>query len=174
MIKTIHYTKLGSSKSKEYRFLLKEVVNELFDSSPFRSVFTFKQLPNRIETESFNDSKNNKIKIIFHEYLTNQTYLIDFLVNNTSLPSQEDIPNYSVSDYSKLLLTVSKSVEQFINDFKPRIVIIEGVDSFDKVLKGKEGQKLKIYKYFISQIGNLDTYSIEKSTDNKTIILKKR
>jgi hypothetical protein len=122
--------------------ILEQQLEELFDSSPFKTSFDFEDEPWRIST-NFKDSQGNDIKIYFHKE-GDDLYIVDFMVNGSSYSSKVD---YSVKEYSSLIHTIYLAINQFLEEFSPKALDIGGADSFKKLEKGKEGQKSLIYKY---------------------------
>ena len=138
-----------------YKQILREIIyeeilkhptlNEIFDSPPFKTEFIF----NDNKCKAFTDGKGNVIQVIFHK-MVNGYYEVDFTVNGNSYENTD--VNYSFKDYTSLISTVFKCMEQFIKEFSPQGLYIEGEDSFTKQDKGKKGQKNIIYKYALKQI----------------------
>jgi hypothetical protein len=117
-------------------------IEELFDSPPLSTSFIFTDEPWKVSTK-FLDGKNNKIKVYFHKE-GKDLYTVDFMVNNISYSSNL---NYSVKEYSSLIHTIYLTINQFLEEFSPKALDIGGADSFQKIEKGKEGQKSLIYRY---------------------------
>lgn len=138
-----------------YKQILREIIfeeilkhptlNEIFDSPPFKTEFIF----NDNKCKAFTDGKGNMIQVIFHK-MVNDYYEVDFTVNGNSYENTD--VDYSFKDYTSLISTVFKCMEQFIKEFSPQGLYIEGEDSFTKQDKGKKGQKNIIYKYALKQI----------------------
>ena len=146
-------------------------LTEIFDSSPFKTDFKFNEDLDSIYTDTFLDPQGNKIKIYFHKY-NNQVYLLDFTVNGHSGKSPGI--NYSLKQYTVLLSTIGKSINQFIKEYKPKAIKIEGEDSSEKINKGKEGQKINIYDYFISTIDITPDYLVgDRKPDGSFSLVRK-
>jgi len=145
-------------------------LQEIFDSSPFKTEFIFVEENDRIKCEPFQDNQQNSIQVIFHK-MRRECYEVDFMVNGRSL-SNENI-NYSIKEYTSLISTVFKCVEQFIKEISPQALNIEGEDSFFKQEKGKKGQKNAIYKYALKGLSLPSNYTILTNEDGTSQILKK-
>ena len=145
-------------------------LQEIFDSSPFKIEFEFINSDGDIRCKSFQDNQQNSIQVIFHK-MRRECYEVDFTVNGRSL-SNENI-NYSIKEYTSLISTVFKCIEQFIKDFSPQALNIEGDDSFFKQEKGKMGQKNAIYKYALKGLSLPLNYTILTNEDGTSQILKK-
>ena len=145
-------------------------LQEIFDSSPFKTEFTFFDSGHEIKCESFKDNQGNNIQIIFHK-LNSEFYEIDFTVNGSSYENT-DI-NYSIKEYTSLISTVFKCIEQFINEYSPKGLHIEGEDSLTKQDIGKKGQKNTIYKYALQNIDVPPNYVLLTNESGGVQILKK-
>jgi hypothetical protein len=145
-------------------------LQEIFDSSPFKIKFTFFDSGYEIKCEIFKDNQGNNIQVIFHK-LSSGFYEIDFTVNGSS-GENPDI-DYSLKEYTSLVLTVFKCVEQFIKEYSPQALKIEGEDSFIKQEKGKKGQKNVIYKYALQNIYIPSNYVLLTDENGGVEILKK-
>jgi hypothetical protein len=167
-------------RNHNYKNSLKQIIKEeilkhsylqeIFDSSPFKTQFNFYDTEYEIKCESFQDFQKNNIQVIFHK-MRRECYEVDFTVNGNSFENL-DI-NYSLKEYTSLISTVFKCIEQFINDFSPQALNIEGEDSFTKQEKGKEGQKNAIYKYALKNIDLSLNYTILTNESGGVQILKK-
>ena len=167
-------------RNHNYKQVLRQIIKEeilkhshlqeIFDSSSFKTQFNFQDDGYGIKSENFKDSQGNKIQVIFHK-MRREYYEVDFTVNGSSLENL-DI-NYSLKEYTSLISTVFKCIEQFINEYSPEGLNIEGEDSFTKQEKGKEGQKNAIYKYALKNINLPLNYTILTNEDGKSQILKK-
>jgi hypothetical protein len=80
---------------------------------------------------------------------------------------------YSIKEYSSLILTVFKCIEQFINEYSPEGLYIEGEDSFTKQDIGKKGQKNAIYKYALQNVDIPPNYILLTNESGGVQILKK-
>lgn len=142
-------------------------LQEIFDSLPFKTKFIFFNSENEIKCDSFKDNQGNDIQVTFHE-LNNGFFEIDFTVNGSSY---ENIGiDYSLKEYTSLILTVFKCIEQFIEEYSPQGVKIEGEDSFTKQEKG---QKNTIYKYALQNIDTPADYVLLTDENGGVEILKK-
>ncbi len=162
---------------KRIKRIIKEILeqdpslNEIFDSPPFKTNFDFKENIDAIYVDEFLDPQQNKIKIYFHKY-GNQVYLLDFTVNGYSGKAPD--ANYSLKQYTTLLATIGKSINQFIKEYKPKAIKIEGEDSTEKINKGKEGQKINIYDYFINTIDTTPDYLVgDRKPDGSFSLVRK-
>lgn len=100
--------------------------------------------------------------------MNNGFFEIDFTVNGSSY---ENIGiDYSLKEYTSLILTVFKCIEQFIEEYSPQGVKIEGEDSFTKQEKG---QKNTIYKYALQNIDTPADYVLLTDENGGVEILKK-
>jgi hypothetical protein len=145
-------------------------LQELFNTSPFQNKFTFLDSGYEIKCKSFKDSQENNIQVIFHK-MNKGYYEIDFTVNGNSLENT-DI-EYTVKEYSSLISTIFKCVEQFMKEYSPLGLNIEGEDSFIKQDKGKKGQKNAIYKYALQDIDIPPNYVLLTNESGESQILKK-
>ena len=145
-------------------------LQEIFDSLPFKTEFTFFDSGYEIKCESFKDNQGNNIQVIFHK-LSMGFYEIDFSVNGSSYENS-DI-DYSLKEYTSLISTVFKCIEQFIEGYSPQALKIEGEDSFTKQDIGKKGQKNSIYKYALQNIDVPPNYVLLTNESGGVQILKK-
>lgn len=158
--------------------LLKEVVlsgtlDEIFDSKPFTTTFEFEgELGSFIETAPFRDPKGYKINIYFY-HEGNNVYTLDFSINGDSYKAPGVI--YSFKEYTILLATVAEAVTQFLQKYKPTGLQIKGTNVAKKVIKrtSAEGQKDRIYNFFISQIEDKGEYMVDKSNSDGIILMRK-
>jgi hypothetical protein len=167
-------------RSYNYKNSLKQVIKEeiqkqlslqeIFDSSPFKTEFIFFDSGYEIKCEPFKDNQENNIQVIFHK-LSSGFYEIDFSVNGSSYENS-DI-DYSLKEYTSLISTVFKCIEQFMEEYSPQGVKIEGEDSFTKQEKGKKGQKNTIYKYALQNIDVPPNYVLLTDESGGVEILKK-
>jgi hypothetical protein len=167
-------------RSHNYKNSLKQIIKEeiqkqlslqeIFDSSPFKTEFVFFDSGYEIQSESFKDNQENNIQVIFHK-LNSGFYEVDFTVNGSSYENT-DI-NYSIKEYTSLISTVFKCIEQFINEYSPKGLYIEGEDSFTKENIGKKGQKNAIYKYALKGIDIPLNYTLLTNESGGVQILKK-
>jgi len=164
---------LQSYKNYIKELILEELL-EIYDSDPFKNNFNFTDFGGYISTGKFEDPQNNNIEVLFHK-LGNNLYELDFLVNQSSYSTQDS--NYNTKDYSKLLITVAKAVTQFLDEIQPRGLSIDGneTENFKKLEKKpqSQGQKNRLYNYFISKINPKDDYGVGKNK-NGTINIMRR
>lgn len=149
--------------------IVKEKIVELFNTNSFKNHFDFNENNDYIFT-NFRDSYDNNIRIMFHK-IENNMYELDFTVNGSSYSSSVD---YSLKDYTSLIKTVYEAVNQFLDEFSPKAIAIEGVDSINKIRKGKEGQKSLIYKYASYFLKPHDGYKILYNQNGNINIIKKQ
>ena len=76
--------------------------------------------------------------------------MLDFTINGFS--GKAIGVEYSLKEYSSLLSTIAKATSQFLEEYKPNALKIDGEDTFEKEYKGKKGQKSQIYNYFASNL----------------------
>lgn len=139
---------------KRIKRIIKEILeqdsnlNEIFDSSPFKTEFNFKENVDEIYDE-FLDPQQNKIKIYFYKG-PYDTHMLDFTVNGHSGKAID--VEYSLKDYTSLLGTIAKATSQFLDKYKSKALKIDGEDTFEKEYKGKKGQKSQIYNYFANNL----------------------
>jgi hypothetical protein len=167
-------------RNHNYKQVLRQIIKEeilkhsylqeIFDSSPFKTQFNFQDDGYEIKSEYFKDSQENDIQVIFHK-MSRENYEIDFTVNGSSYENL-DI-NYSLKEYTSLISTVFKCIEQFINGYFPEGLYIEGEDSFTKKDIGKKGQKNSIYKYALENINIPPNYVLLTNESGGVQILKK-
>lgn len=162
---------------KRIKRIIKEILeqnpnlNEIFDSPPFKTNFDFKENIDAFYIDEFLDPQQNKIKIYFHKY-NNQVYLLDFTINGHS--GKAPNINYSLKQYTALLSTIGKAMDQFIKDYKPKAIKIEGEDSSEKINRGKEGQKINIYDYFVNTIDVTPDYLVgDRKPDGSFSLIRK-
>ncbi|MDB4232162.1 hypothetical protein N9795_00500 [Candidatus Pelagibacter sp.] len=162
-----------SFKTYRDRILLSEMLDEIFDSEPFKNNFNF-GLNNYkdVVITPFQDPQDNEIKIIFYNE-GNGLYEIDFMVNNTSFKDLD--VNYTLKDYTKLLSTVASATSQFLEKYKPLGLKIKGADDYRKIQNKEkaQGQKTRIYDYFISQIEDKGKYMVDKSNPEGIALMRK-
>lgn len=162
-----------SFKTYKDRILLSEMLDEIFDSKPFKDNFSF-SLNNfkDVVVSPFQDTQGNEIKIIFYNE-GNNLYDLDFMVNNTSFKDWD--VNYTLKEYTKLLSTVANATSQFLNEYEPTGLKIRGVDDYRKIQNKEKasGQKTRIYDYFISQIDDQGNYMVDKSAGDSIALMKK-
>ena len=108
---------------------------------PYQVNFKFDKEGNTIST-NFYDEKNNIIDVYFHkqDYKT-PTYEVEFNVNKYS----DKAFTASTSHFFKIISTVVKIIEQFIEEFHPYQLYIEP----DEVL-GKNNQKYNIWLQYLT------------------------
>lgn len=162
-----------SFKTYKDRILLSEMLDEIFDSEPFKNNFNF-GLNNYkdVVITPFQDPQDNEIKIIFYNE-GNGLYEIDFMVNNTSFKDLD--VNYTLKDYTKLLSTVASATSQFLDKYEPKGLKIKGADDYRKIQNKEkaQGQKTRIYDYFISQIEDKGKYMVDKSSPEGIALMRK-
>lgn len=167
-------------RSYNYKQVLKQIIKEeilkcshlqeIFDSSPFKTQFDFQDDGYKVKSEYFKDNQENNIQVIFHK-MRGENYEIDFTVNGSSYENLDII--YSIKEYSSLISTVFKCIEQFINEYSPEGLYIEGEDSITKKDIGKKGQKNSIYKYALENINIPPNYVLLTNESGGVQILKK-
>ena len=156
---------MGASLNS-YRIYLKrvleETISEIFDSQPIMSSFNFTGDGDDIVTNKFKDHKGNSIQILLHK-IKEDKYELDFTVNGNSFDNLN--VEYTVKDYSILLNTVAKAVSQFLVEYNPKTVFMDGYDSERKKLtkSDSDGQKNRLYNYFVSQLEPNDNYGVDKT-----------
>jgi hypothetical protein len=142
------------------KILLEEDLKELFDSQPFKTSFKIEPgYTAEYETQPFQDEQGNQIVVGFISDGPG-VFEIDFQINGNSF---KDINvNYTITEYSKLLATVAQAVSQFIEEYKPYGILLTGVDDFSKIQKkpSTEGQKDRVYDYFISKMKEHPNYKV--------------
>ena len=162
-----------SFKTYRDRMLLSEMLDEIFDSKPFKNNFNF-SLNNYkdVVVAPFQDPQDNEIKIIYYNE-GNGLYEIDFMVNNTSFKDLD--VNYTLKDYTKLLSTVALATSQFLDKYEPIGLKIKGADDYGKTQHKEkaQGQKTRIYDYFISQIEDKGKYMVDKSNSEGIALMRK-
>lgn len=162
-----------SFKSYKDRILLSEIIGELFDSKPFTSTFNF-SLNNYkdIVVTPFQDPQDNEIKIIYYNE-GNGVYELDFMINGTSFKDRD--VNYTLGEYTKLLSTIASATSQVLDKYKPVGVLLTGTNVYEKIANKPqaEGQKDRIYRFFISQIEDQGNYMVDKSVRDGIALMRK-
>ena len=163
---------LSTYKRQALERLVKEAVNEIFDSAPFRTSFGIKKSEEGYSTEPFEDPAGNTIKVIFHS-VSPEYYELDFTFNGSSFGKLET--KYSLKQYSELLNTVAAATSQFLDEVSPKGIKFEGVESFEKIYlrPDKQGQKSRIYDQFITQLKKDDSYAIDRQKDGMFNLIRK-
>jgi hypothetical protein len=151
-----------NSYKKYLKQIIKETIAEMFDSTAIKTSFNFIDREDYIETEEFKDYKDNTIKVLFYK-LKNNICELDYSVNGSSFTNPD--LEYTIKDYSILLNTIAKAVDQFLIEYKPLGLVIEGADYSGKLISNPKslGQKNRIYDYFISQLEDNPNYKTDKS-----------
>jgi hypothetical protein len=163
---------LNTYKEQALQRLIKEAMNEIFDSAPFKADFNIERSQEGYSTERFEDPAGNTIRIIFHS-ISGEYFELDFTFNGSSFGRFET--NYSIKQYSQLLKTVAAAVSQFLKEVRPKAIKFEGVEAFKKIAlrTSKEGQKSRVYDQFITQLKNDTEYSIDRQEDGAFNLIKK-
>ena len=162
-----------NSYKKYLKQIIKETIDEMFDSNPIKTIFNFIDKEDYIETEIFKDHKDNNIKILFYK-LKNDMYELDYSINGSSFTNPD--LDYTIKDYSILLNTVAKAIDQFLLKYNPLGLIIEGADYSGKLISNPKslGQKNRIYNYFITQIKDNLNYIVDKTKSGTINLIRKR
>jgi hypothetical protein len=107
---------------------------------PYISNFNWNEHGNTIQTE-FKDDKDNLIEVMFHKFKQDAAgFEAEFIVNKNSIEAFKT----NIKHFFKIISTVIYATNDFIKEYKPTQLFIEGEDK-----KGKEGQKNKIWlQYF--------------------------
>ena len=163
---------LSTYKKQALERLVKEAVNEIFDSAPFRRSFSIQKSEEGFSTDSFEDPAGNTIRVIFHS-ISPGYYELDFTFNGSSFGKFET--KYSLKQYSELLNTVAAATSQFLDEVGPKGLKFEGVEAFEKIyLKPeKEGQKSRVYDQFITQLKKDNSYAIDRQRDGMFNLIRK-
>lgn len=162
-----------SFKTYKDRILLSEMLDEIFDSEPFKNNFNFSLNDYKdVVVTPFQDPQDNEIKIIYYNE-GNGLYELDFMVNGTSFKDRD--VNYTLIEYTRLLSTIDNATSQFLDQYKPIGLKIKGADDYRKVQDKEkaQGQKTRIYDYFISQIEDKDKYMVDKSNPEGIALMRK-
>lgn len=131
--------------------------------TPITSNFNFIQGSNGKEV-SFEDSKGNKIKVMFYETEKPGVVEIDFMVNNTSFGNNV---NMSTQTFFLIVSTVIECINIYLDKYDPKQIKIEGSDKI-----GKDGQKNKIWKQYLT-VGIKDkNYKIGEESDGNLYLQK--
>lgn len=152
---------------------LLEVIEEVFTSQPFRTVFHFSgKLGEDVAVSDFKDPNGNNIDIYFY-HDGNSIYSLDFSVNGDSYRAKDN--NYSVRDYTTLLSTVAEATSQFLQKFHPLGLQIKGTNVVSKLISrpSTEGQKDRIYNFFVAQIEDKGNYMVDKSVKDGIALMRK-
>lgn len=157
--------KFNVKRASLLRLLFEESLDELFTSEAFKESFKISLDQDKdYRTEKFKDLQGNTIEIIFWRNIKD-SFLLDFTINGDSYRSAGT--RYTVREYSEVLATVAKAVSQFLREIKPFAIDIVGEDYLGDIFRNpkKEGQKGRLYAYFLSQIDSNSEYSIGKIPD---------
>ena len=164
-----------SFKTYKVRILLSEMLDEIFDSEPFKNQFEFSgELGKDVIVNEFKDLTGNIIDIYFN-CINTKSYLyeLDFMVNKSSF----DNPNleYSVKDYTQLLSTIAEATSQFLGLYSPIGLLIKGNNILRKIDKNPstKDQKDRIYSFFMSQIEDKGKYMVDKSNPEGIALMRK-
>jgi hypothetical protein len=152
---------------------LLELVDELFNSNSFKSEFVFAgNLGDDINVNSFQDPKDNVVSIHFY-HDGNSVYTLDYSINGDSYQAKG--VEYTLKDYTQLLVTIAEVVSQFLQKYNPVGLQIKGTDIVRKVINrpSAKNQKDRIYKFFISQIEDQGNYMVDKSVRDGIALMKK-
>ena len=152
---------------------LLEIVDEVFDSNSFKSEFIFTgNLGDDIDVNSFQDPKDNVISIYFY-HDGSSVYTLDYSINGDSYQAKG--VEYTLKDYTQLLATIAEVVSQFLQKYNPVGLQIRGTDITGKVVgrASAEGQKDRIYRFFISQIEDKGEYMVDKSVKDGIALMRK-
>lgn len=152
---------------------LLELVDELFNSNSFKSEFVFAgNLGDDINVNSFQDPKDNVVSIHFY-HDGNSVYTLDYSINGDSYQAKG--VEYTLKDYTQLLVTIAEVVSQFLQKYNPVGLQIKGTDIVGKVINrpSAKNQKDRIYKFFISQIEDQGNYMVDKSVRDGIALMKK-
>lgn len=156
------------------RYELYEGLEEIFDSEPFKTSFTFKDTSTWIETERFIDPNGNMVRVYFHK-LGRNFFELDFTFNGETY--KDSGTSYSFKEYSVLLTTIAAVVTQFLEEYKPDAVEFLGADSYSKIEKDPKmkGQKDRIYDGFLSRVKDPGRmYYTGKNTSTGQLTLVRR
>ena len=101
-------------------------------------------------------------------------YELDYSINGSSFTNPD--LDYTIKDYSILLNTVAKAIDQFLLKYNPLGLIIEGADYSGKLISNPKslGQKNRIYSYFITQIKDNPNYIVDKTKSGTINLIRKR
>jgi hypothetical protein len=149
-----------------------DTLEEVFDAKPFKTTFMFIKDEDDVYVPRFNDPKGNAINIHFY-HEGNNLYTLDFMVNDNSYKS--NTTKYTLLDYTTLLSTIAQAVSQFLEKCNPVGLVLTGTNVFEKIANKPqaEGQKDRIYKYFISQIEDQGNYMVDKSVRDGIALMRK-
>lgn len=160
-------------KSKIQELIREQLYAEIFDTSAMNVDLTPKRSRHgHYGVQAFEDESGNEITINFW-HIGNGVFDLDFSVNGDSYGNYRI--SYSLKEYTKLLATVAKSVDIFLDQVHPVGLAMDGVDSPRLVSKKaeKEGQKNRIYSYFISMMQDRDDYKLEKTANGGFNLIRK-
>ena len=163
---------------KIYKRKLQEQVSiydtllEVFDAKPFKTTFMFLRDEDDLYIPRFNDPKGNPININFY-HEGSGIYALDFTVNDTSYKS--NTTKYTLIDYTTLLSTVAQAVTQFLEKYNPVGVLLTGTNVYEKIANKPQaqGQKDRIYRFFISQIEDKGNYMVDQSIKDGIALMRK-
>ena len=149
-----------------------DTLEEVFDAKPFKTTFMFIEAEDEIYVPRFNDPKGNAINIHFYNEGIG-LYTLDFSVNDNSYKS--NTTKYTLLDYTTLLSTIAQAVSQFLEKYNPVGLVLTGTNVYEKIANKPqaEGQKDRIYKYFISQIEDDGNYMVDNSVKDGIALMRK-
>jgi hypothetical protein len=149
-----------------------DTLHEIFDAKPFKTTFMFLEDDDEVYVPRFNDPKGNAINIHFY-HEGNNLYALDFMVNDDSYKS--NTTEYTLLDYTTLLSTIAQATSQFLQKYNPVGLILTGTNVYGKIAKKPQaqGQKDRIYRYFITQIEDQGNYTVDKSVKDGIALMRK-
>lgn len=161
-------------KSKIEELIREQLYAEIFDTSAMSVDLTPhpSKYGGHYEVRAFKDASGNEITINFW-HVGNGVFDLDFSVDGDSYGNYNK--SYRLKEYTKLLATVAKSVDVFLDEVRPVGLVMDGVDSPRLVSKKaeKEGQKNRIYSYFVSMMEDRDDYKLEKTAGGGFNLIRK-
>jgi len=125
---------------KNYRQNLNESEQKLQEIGqlikPYQNKFKFEEKGNSIFTR-FNDDQTNQIRVFFHRFKTGvNSFEVEFDINNQGVEAFKTTTKH----FFKIISTVIAVINQFIEEYQPIQLYIEGLDK-----KRKVGQKNNIW-----------------------------
>lgn len=118
---------------------------------PYENNFLFQEKPNVIYVD-FKDHEKNLIDVLFHRFKEDSdNFEVEFMMNKKSGEAFKT----DTKHFFKIISTVIQIINEFIEQYKPTQLYIEG---FDK--KNKEGQKNKIWLQYAKINLKADGYVI--------------
>jgi hypothetical protein len=120
--------------------------------SPYQSSFDFENRNAMMIRTDFRDDQGNNIEIRFHKFKhRSNSFEVEFMVNGFSAEAFKT----STKHFFKIVSTVVQAINQFIEEYQPSQLWIEGYDK-----QGKVGQKDAIWMQYAKVNIKADDYTL--------------